>query len=159
MIPKSGHRFSDRIMRKRKIEHGINRSGNDERDQNRDHAVLALLAELLWSEWRIGRLYRLAGRLRHRRQSVAVSVLACVGGSPIVAGRRQEARRSGVELAAEQLQQEALYNFTKSGPLGALGPPRAAARANIAAYERAVGAGFPKGVVDLLASAFDSIVA
>src|SRR5580692_10267798 len=80
MIPKSGHRFSDRIMRKRKIEHGINRSGNDERDQNRDHAVLALLAELLWSEWRIGRLYRLAGRLRHRRQSVAVSVLAASEG-------------------------------------------------------------------------------
>jgi uncharacterized protein (TIGR02444 family) len=84
------------------------------------------------------------------------------GAATLVESEKQEGFRNkvkAVELAAEQLQQEALYNFTKSGPLGALGPPRAAARANIAAYERAVGAGFPKGVVDLLASAFDSIVA
>ena len=84
------------------------------------------------------------------------------GAATLVEPEKQEGFRNkvkAVELAAEQLQQEALYNFTKSGPLGALGSPRAAARANIAAYERAVDAGFPKGVVDLLASAFDSIVA
>src|SRR5580692_11378831 len=152
MIPKSGHRFSDRIMRKRKIEHGINRSGNDERDQNRDHAVLALLAELLWSEWRIGRLYRLAGRLRHRRQSVAVSVLACVGGSPIVAGRRQEARRSGAQLAGADHHSDPRYapqvkgrgdpgrageagGFTQQGEGGRAGGRAIAARDTLQLYQ------------------------
>ena len=164
-----------------------------------DHAVLALLAELLSSDRRVGRLHRLAGRLRHRRQPAAVSVLACVrapaivarttskssttrcaaggeltiipirdtrrklkGATTLVEPGKQEAFRNkvkAVELEAEQLQQEALYNFTKSGPLGAQGSPRAAARANIGAYERAVGANFPKGAVDLLGAAFDSIVA
>ena len=75
---------------------------------------------------------------------------------------KQEAFRDkvkAVELEAEQLQQEALYNFTKSGPLGAPGSPRAAARANVAAYEGARGVNFPKGAVDLLTAAFDGIAA
>ena len=65
------------------------------------------------------------------------------GAATLVGPGKQEAFRNkvkAVELEAEQLQQEALYNFTKSGPLGAQGSPRAAARANIAAYERAMGA-------------------
>ncbi len=84
------------------------------------------------------------------------------GATTLVEPGKQEAFRNkvkAVELEAEQLQQEALYNFTKSGPLGAPGSPRAAARANIGAYERAVGANFPKGAVDLLGAAFDNIVA
>ena len=84
------------------------------------------------------------------------------GAATLVEPGKQEAFRNkvkAVELEAEQLQQEALYNFTKSGPLGAPGSPRAAARANIAAYERAMGANFPKGAVDLLAAAFDNIAA
>jgi uncharacterized protein (TIGR02444 family) len=84
------------------------------------------------------------------------------GAATLVGPGKQEAFRNkvkAVELEAEQLQQEALYNFTKAGPLGAQGSPRAAARANIAAYERAMGGSFPKGAVDLLAAAFDSIAA
>ena len=84
------------------------------------------------------------------------------GAATLVDLSKQEAFRNkvkAVELEAEQLQQEALYNFTKSGPLGGQGSPRVAARANIAAYERAVGASFAKGAVDLLAAAFDSIAA
>ena len=75
---------------------------------------------------------------------------------------KQEAFRDkvkAVELEAEQLQQAALYNFTKSGPLGAPGSPRAAARANVAAYEGARGVNFPKEAADLLTAAFDGIAA
>ena len=64
------------------------------------------------------------------------------GAATLVEPGKQEAFRNkvkAVELEAEQLQQEALYSFTKSGPLGAQGSPPAAARANIAAYERADG--------------------
>jgi uncharacterized protein (TIGR02444 family) len=84
------------------------------------------------------------------------------GAATLVEPGKQEAFRNkvkAVELEAEQLQQEALYNFTKSGLLGSQGSPRAAARANIAAYERAAGGSFAKDAVDLLAKAFDSIVA
>src|ERR1700735_166634 len=52
-------------------------------------------------------------------------------GEPI----RQEAFRNkvkAVELEAERLQQEALYEFSRSGPLGSAAPATAAARANIA---------------------------
>jgi uncharacterized protein (TIGR02444 family) len=84
------------------------------------------------------------------------------GAATLVEPSKQEVFRNkvkAVELEAEQLQQEALYNFAKSEPLGAPGSPRAAARANIAAYENAVSASFPKGAVDLLAAAFDSVAA
>lgn len=84
------------------------------------------------------------------------------GAATLVEPGKQEAFRNkvkAIELEAEQLQQEALYNFTKAGPLGAQGSPRAAARANIAAYERAAGAAFPKAAVDLLAGAFDAVAA
>jgi uncharacterized protein (TIGR02444 family) len=84
------------------------------------------------------------------------------GAVTLVEAGKQEAFRNkvkAVELEAEQLQQEALYNFTKSGPVGTQGSPQAAARANVAAYERAAGASFPKGAVDLLVNAFDAIAA
>jgi uncharacterized protein (TIGR02444 family) len=84
------------------------------------------------------------------------------GAATLVEPDKQEAFRNKVktiELEAEQLQQAALYDFTKSGPLGAPAAPQTAARANIAAYERATGKTFPKAAVDLLAAAFDAVAA
>jgi uncharacterized protein (TIGR02444 family) len=82
------------------------------------------------------------------------------GAATFVEPAKQEAFRDkvkAVELEAEQLQQEALYSFTTSGPLGAQAAPRAAARANIAAYAQAMGRDFPKEAADLLAAAFDAL--
>jgi len=83
------------------------------------------------------------------------------GAATLVEPGKQEAFRNkvkAVELEAERLQQEALYDFTKSGPLGVQASPHAAARANVAAYERVMGVSFPQGAVDLLTGAFDGIV-
>jgi uncharacterized protein (TIGR02444 family) len=74
---------------------------------------------------------------------------------------RQEAFRNkvkAVELDAERLQQEALYEFTKSGPLGKAAPQKEAARANVGAYEGAMGKSFPKPAVDVLIGGFDSAI-
>jgi uncharacterized protein (TIGR02444 family) len=74
---------------------------------------------------------------------------------------RQEAFRNkvkAVELDAERLQQEALYEFTKSGPLGKAAPQREAARANVGAYETAMGKSFPKQAVDVLIGGFDRAI-
>jgi uncharacterized protein (TIGR02444 family) len=82
------------------------------------------------------------------------------GAKTFVDPAKQEALRDkvkAVELAAEQLQQEALYAFTQSGPLGKSAEPPAAARGNVAAYERAMAINFPKYAVDLLVGAFDAI--
>jgi uncharacterized protein (TIGR02444 family) len=82
------------------------------------------------------------------------------GAKTFVDPGEQEAFRDkvkAVELSAEQLQQEALYAFTQSGPLGTPAEPPAAARGNIAAYEQAIGKGFPKQTVDTLVGAFDGI--
>src|SRR5580692_6906132 len=74
---------------------------------------------------------------------------------------RQEAFRNkvkAIELDAERLQQEALYEFTKSGPLGKAVPQKEAARANVGAYEGAMGKSFPKQAVDVLIGGFDSAI-
>lgn len=74
---------------------------------------------------------------------------------------RQEVFRNkvkAVELDAERLQQEALYEFTKSGPLGKAAPQKEAARANVGAYEGAMGKSFPKPAVDVLIGGFDSAI-
>jgi uncharacterized protein (TIGR02444 family) len=74
----------------------------------------------------------------------------------------QEAFRNKVktiELEAEQLQQEALYTFAKSGPLGTEATPPVAALANIAAYESVLGVNFPKHSVAALAKAFAAVIA
>src|SRR3984885_9618000 len=52
------------------------------------------------------------------------------GAATLVDPGKQEAFRNkvkAIELDAEKLQQEALYNFTRSGPLGAAASPRDAA--------------------------------
>jgi uncharacterized protein (TIGR02444 family) len=82
------------------------------------------------------------------------------GAKTFVDPRKQEALRDkvkAVELEAEKLQQEALYAFTQSGPLGKPSEPPAAARGNVAAFERAMGASFPKASVDVLVNAFDGL--
>jgi uncharacterized protein (TIGR02444 family) len=82
------------------------------------------------------------------------------GAPTLVDPGKQEAFRTkvkAVELDAERLQQEALYAFTQSGSLGKQSPPPAAARGNVAAYERVMGLNFPKRAVALLISAFDGI--
>jgi hypothetical protein len=63
-----------------------------------------------------------------------------------------------VELDAERLQQEALYEFTKSGPLGKEAPAKDAARANVRAYEHATGKTFPKQAVDVLVGGFEKAI-
>lgn len=78
----------------------------------------------------------------------------------LVDSAKQEAFRNkvkAVELEAERLQQEALYAFTQSGPLGTKAVPADAARGNVAAYERTMGRGFPKSAIGVLIHAFDSI--
>ncbi len=82
------------------------------------------------------------------------------GSRTLVDPGKQEAFRNkvkAIELDAERLQQEALYAFTRSGPLGTQTAPQAAARGNVAAYERIMGVTFPQGAVDVLLGAFDSI--
>jgi uncharacterized protein (TIGR02444 family) len=77
----------------------------------------------------------------------------------IVEAGEQEAFRTRIkalELEAERLQQEALYRRSGSAPRGSEEPP-AAARANLAAYERVLGARFPKAAVDCLVSTFEAI--
>jgi uncharacterized protein (TIGR02444 family) len=67
-------------------------------------------------------------------------------------------RIKAVELEAERLQQEAMYELARAAPLGtAAASPEAAARANIAAYEKACSAAFPKPAVETLLTAFTSL--
>ncbi|MFY9835365.1 MAG: TIGR02444 family protein [Xanthobacteraceae bacterium] len=82
------------------------------------------------------------------------------GAATLVEAQKQEAFRTkvkAIELEAERLQQEALFGLTRTGPLGGEAAPGEAARANIAAYEGALDARFPKRVVDALAGAFDTV--
>ena len=82
------------------------------------------------------------------------------GAKTFVDPAKQEALRDkvkAVELEAEKLQQEALYAFTQSGPLGKPSEPQAAARGNVAAFERAMGASLPTASIDVLTGAFDRL--
>ena len=83
------------------------------------------------------------------------------GAPTLVEPGTQEAFRNkvkAVELEAERLQQEALYFFAKSGPLGTEALPPVAALANILAYESVLGVNFPKPTVAALASAFAAVI-
>jgi uncharacterized protein (TIGR02444 family) len=82
------------------------------------------------------------------------------GAATLVEAQKQEAFRTkikAIELEAERLQQEALFEMTRTGPLGSEAAPRNAARANIAAYESALNARFPTRAVDVLVGAFDTV--
>lgn len=64
----------------------------------------------------------------------------------------------GLELEAERLQQEALHDFSQSKTLGAgAASAEAAARANIAAYEKYSARSFPKAPVDAILAAFGKL--
>ena len=73
---------------------------------------------------------------------------------------KQEAFRTkikAIELDAERLQQEALYARSRSTFRGSTAPPADAARTNLAAYERLLGARFPSAAMDHLISTFEAI--
>lgn len=76
------------------------------------------------------------------------------------AGAEAAALREAVsraELEAERLQQMALYNFAPVEKAGLAGEPEAAARANVAAYEGALGAVFStRSVLTLVAGALSA---
>ena len=78
----------------------------------------------------------------------------------LVEAGKQEAFRTkikAIELEAERLQQEALYARSRLTPRDSEARPPAAARANLAAYERVLGARFPNPALDRLVSAFEVI--
>jgi uncharacterized protein (TIGR02444 family) len=79
--------------------------------------------------------------------------------TPVDPGKQEAFRNKikAIELDAERLQQEALYAVTQAGPLGTEAAPPAAARGNIAAYERVMGASLPKKAIDALVAAFDGL--
>lgn len=61
----------------------------------------------------------------------------------------------GLELEAERLQQEALYEFAQAAPLGEPAPSaNEAARDNVAAYESYSSRPFPKAVASVVLDAF-----
>jgi uncharacterized protein (TIGR02444 family) len=85
---------------------------------------------------------------------------ALKGAASPVDASKQEAFRTkikAIELEAERLQQEALYNRSQSSPLGSERDASTAARANLAAYERVLGAAFGKTSVDRLLGAFAAV--
>jgi uncharacterized protein (TIGR02444 family) len=75
----------------------------------------------------------------------------------LVAGATAELFRTkikAVELEAERLQQEAMYELARAALLGRKAPsPQDAARANVAAYEAMCRAPFPKAAVETLLAA------
>ena len=83
------------------------------------------------------------------------------GAPTLVETGKQEAFRTkikAIELEAERLQQEALYARSRSAARGSeTRPPPAAARANLAAYERVLGARFATDAVDRLMRAFEAV--
>lgn len=78
----------------------------------------------------------------------------------LVESGKQEAFRTKIkalELEAERLQQQALYGRSRSAFPDSAARPPAAARANLATYERVLGARFAKDSVDRLVSAFETL--
>jgi uncharacterized protein (TIGR02444 family) len=74
----------------------------------------------------------------------------------LVEGGAAEAFRTrikAVELEAERLQQEAMYELARACLLGEASSAPEAARANVAAYERICRAGFAKPAVDAVLAA------
>ncbi len=81
------------------------------------------------------------------------------GAPTFVQSDKQEAFRTkikAVELEAERLQQQALCAL-KPSVAGSREAPTAAARANLAAYERVLGARFAPAAVERLIQAFETL--
>jgi len=67
-------------------------------------------------------------------------------------------RIKAVELEAERLQQEAMYELAATAPLGREAPSSAdAARHNVAAYETMRAVAFPRAAVDAVLTAFANL--
>jgi len=67
-------------------------------------------------------------------------------------------RVKGLELEAERLQQETLFDLSRSTALGEnAASAQAAARANVAAYEKYSARSFPKDAVDAILAAFGKL--
>jgi uncharacterized protein (TIGR02444 family) len=65
-------------------------------------------------------------------------------------------RIKAVELEAERLQQEAMYELARAAPRGREAPsPAEAARANVAAYQAMRGAAFPEPAIATLLAALE----
>ncbi len=82
---------------------------------------------------------------------------ALKGAVTAVDANKQEAFRTkvkAIELEAERLQQEALDGQSSSTRFGSEADAEDAARANLAAYERVLGARFPISALDLLVDTF-----
>jgi hypothetical protein len=80
---------------------------------------------------------------------------------PLVAGATAELFRTkvkAVELEAERLQQEAMYQLANESALGReASSPEQAARANIAAYEALCRGTFPKPAIETLLTALAAL--
>jgi len=80
---------------------------------------------------------------------------------PLVAGATAELFRTkvkAVELEAERLQQEAMYQLANESALGReASSPEQAARANIAAYEALCSGTFPKPAIETLLAALAAL--
>jgi uncharacterized protein (TIGR02444 family) len=80
--------------------------------------------------------------------------------APLVTPGRAEAFRSrikAVELEAERLQQEALYDYSQATVLGAQAAPADAARSNLIGYQSVLTLYFPKAPYDHLLDTFDRV--
>src|SRR6202030_4000050 len=75
----------------------------------------------------------------------------------IIPIRDTRRKLKGAKTFVDPAKQEALRAFTQTGPLGKPSEPQAAARGNVVAFERAMGASFPKASVDVLVNAFDGL--
>ncbi len=92
--------------------------------------------------------------LRHVRRALK-SPPALVGGGTAEAFRT---RIKAVELEAERLQQEAMYELARASPLGREAPsPTDAAHLNVAAYETVRAVTFAKAAVDAVLAAFANL--
>jgi uncharacterized protein (TIGR02444 family) len=129
-------------------------------------ADVNLLLFLLWhatlgrelSETEVATLEARVGPWRQMTVVPLRAVRRALKSAPaLIDGATAEAFRTrikAVELEAERLQQEAMYELARAAPLGRDVPsPAEAARANIAAYQRICRASYPEpAVVTLLAA-------
>jgi uncharacterized protein (TIGR02444 family) len=80
--------------------------------------------------------------------------------APLVTPGRAEAFRTkikGIELEAERLQQEALYDHAQATVLGAQAAPADAARSNLVGYQSVLALYFPKAPTDHILGTFDRL--
>ena len=124
-----------------------------------------LLLFLLWQATRkraftaaeVAEIERRVGAWREMTVIPLRTLRRALKSPPLVAGATAELFRTkvkAVELEAERLQQEAMYELAGAMPWGQDAPSLVdAARGNIAAYEAAGGKAFPKPAIETLLAA------